>query len=75
LGLSFGYYNLYVLVLKGLALPRASHSGEITLAGSRRWLQRLYFSHNTVVTAAKKYIFPPATLKDLCSRVVLTESP
>ncbi len=26
----------YVHALKGLALPRASHSGEIALSGSRR---------------------------------------
>ena len=47
-----------VRALKGLALPRASHSGsgEITLAGSRRLCYTLaaaLFAH-AVVTVAKK---------------------
>ena len=47
----------YVRALKGLALPRASHSGEIALSGSRRLRStlaaaRILFAH-TVVTVAK----------------------
>jgi large subunit ribosomal protein L20 len=46
-----------VRALKGLALPRASHSSEITLAGSRRLRSTLaaapVFSAHAVVTVAK----------------------
>ena len=45
--------------LKGLALPRASHSGKIALAGSRRLLATLgaapvLFAH-AVVAVGKNY--------------------
>ncbi len=50
-----------VHALKGLALPRASHFGEIALAGSRRLRSKLattpVFSAHAVVTVAKTSSF------------------
>ena len=45
--------------LEGLALPRASHSGEIALAGSRRLRSMLaaapvLFTHAVVIVAETK---------------------
>ena len=44
--------------LKGLALPRASHSGEIALAGSRRL-------HSTLALAAAPAFFAHAVVTEI----------
>ncbi len=52
---------LYVKALKELALPRATHSGEITLVGSRRLRSTLaaapvLFAHTFVTVANKLHL-------------------
>ena len=50
-----------VRALKGLALPRSSHSSEIALAGSRRLLAAasVLFAHTAITTRDSEVMFSP----------------